>query len=315
MKLKTETKVGIIAVVTIVILVWGINFLKGKDLFGRQHTYYAVYEDIGGLLPTSYVFINGMKVGQVSDIAYSDPQMKTFIVRFEIPSNLSLPDNSVAEVYNSDILGSKAMRVVMGDSKKMLNPGDTMMSHAEGSMFSEVGKLLEPYINRLDNIISNADTVVASLKDITNEETRQNFHAAMNNINGISARLSSLSANLDNIVCKEKDKVQNIIESVDSLATTLRNNSRQLDNAIGNISKISDDVAKANIGQTLDNLNKTIDELSETMAKINKGKGNVGKLLDDEKLYDNLQKTIEDLDKLVNDIQNNPKKYINVSVF
>lgn len=315
MKLKTETKVGIIAVVTIVILVWGINFLKGKDLFGRQHTYYAVYEDIGGLLPTSYVFINGMKVGQVSDIAYSDPQMKTFIVKFEIPSNLSLPDNSVAEVYNSDILGSKAMRVVMGDSKKMLNPGDTMLSHAEGSMFSEVGKLLNPYIDRLDNIISNADTVVASLKDITNEETQRNFHSAMNNINAISARLSSLSSNLDNMVYREKDKIHNIIESVDTLASTLRNNSRRLDNIVANFSSISDDVAKANVGQTLDNLNKTIDDLSATMRKINNGKGNVGKLLDDENLYDNLQKTIGDLDKLVNDIQNNPKKYINVSVF
>ncbi len=315
MKLKTETKVGIIAVVTIIILVWGINFLKGKDLFGRQHTYYAVYEDIGGLLPTSYVFINGMKVGQVSDIAYSDPQMKTFIVKFEIPSNLSLPDNSVAEVYNSDILGSKAMRVVMGDSKKMLTPGDTMLSHAEGSMFSEVGKLLNPYIDRLDNIISNADTVVASLKDITNEETQRNFHSAMNNINAISAHLSSLSSNLDNVVYREKDKIQNIIESVDTLASTLRNNSQRLDNIVANFSSISDEVAKANVGQTLDNLNKTIDDLSATMRKINNGKGNVGKLLDDENLYDNLQKTIGDLDKLVNDIQNNPKKYINVSVF
>lgn len=315
MKLKTETRVGIIAIVTIAILVWGLNFLKGKDLFGRQHTYYAVYDDIGGLLPTSYVFINGMKVGQVSKIKYADPQMKQFIVRFEIPSNLQLPSNSVAEVFNSDILGSKAMRVKMGDAATYLTPGDTLLSHTEGSMLSEVGKILEPYTDKLENIINNADTVVNNLKKITDNETQHNFSSAMSNINSISQRLANLSANLDNIVDGEKTKIKDIITNVDSLSATLSNNSDKLQTIITNISDISDDVAKAKLGETLKRLNTTIDELSNTMSKISSKKGNIGKLINDDNLYDNLQKSIEDLDALIKDIKENPKKYIKVSVF
>ena len=315
MKLRTETKVGIIAIVTIAILVWGLNFLKGKDLFGRQHTYYAVYDDIGGLLPTSYVFINGMKVGQVSKIKYIDPQMKKFIVRFELPSNLQLPSNSIAEVFNSDLLGSKAMRVKMGDATTYLKPGDTLLSHTEGSMLSEVGKILEPYTDRLENIICNADTVVNNLKQITDNETQRNFHSAMNNINHISQRLSTLSANLDNIVGTEKGKIQDIIENIDNLSKTLNNNSHELDNIICNISEITDTVSRAKLGSTLEKLNRTVDDLSTSMEKISSGKGNVGKLINDDDLYDNLQKSIEDLDALIKDIKENPKKYIKVSVF
>ncbi len=315
MKLRTETKVGIIAIVTIAILVWGLNFLKGKDLFGRQHTYYAIYEDIGGLLPTSYVFINGMKVGQVSKIKYIDPQMKKFIVRFELPSNLQLPSNSIAEVFNSDLLGSKAMRVKMGDATTYLNPGDTLLSHTEGSMLSEVGKILEPYTDRLENIICNADTVVNNLKQITDNETQRNFHSALANINNISSHLATVSADLDNIVGSEKGRIKDIINNIDSLSTTLNNNSGKIENIISNISDISDEVAKAKLGETLSKLNKTVDDLSKSMEKISKGKGNVGKLVNDENLYDNLQKSIEDLDALIKDIKENPKKYIKVSVF
>ncbi len=315
MKLRTETRVGIIAIVTIAILVWGLNFLKGKDLFGRQHTYYAVYDDIGGLLPTSYVFINGMKVGQVSKIKYADPQMKKFIVRFELPSNLELPTNSVAEVFNSDILGSKAMRVKIGDANTYLNPGDTMLSNTEGSMLNEVGKILEPYTDKLENIINNADTVVGNLKKITDDETQHNFRSAMTNINNISQRLASLSANLDNIVGHEKGEIQDIIANIDTLSATLSNNSGKLQTIINNISDISDEVAKAKLGETLKNLNKTVDDLSKTMSKISGNKGNIGKLINDDNLYDNLQKSIEDLDALIKDIKENPKKYIKVSVF
>ena len=315
MKLRTEAKVGIIAIVTIAILIWGLNFLKGKDLFGRQHTYYAVYDDIGGLLPTSYVFINGMKVGQVTKITYSDPQMKRFVVRFALPSKLSIPSNSVAEVFNSDILGSKAMRVIMGDATTFLSPGDTMQSRTEGSMLNEVGKILEPYTDKLEKIINNADTVVNNLKIITDNETQRNFHSALANINNISSHLATVSRDLDNIVGSEKGRIKDIINNVDSLSTTLNNNSGKLENIISNISDISDEVTKAKLGETLNNLNKTVDELSKTMSKISNGKGNVGKLVNDDNLYDNLQKTIEDLDKLIKDIKDNPKKYINVSVF
>ena len=154
MKIKTETKVGIIVIVTIAILVWGINFLKGKNLFEKQNTYYAKYDNINGLLPTSYVFINGMKVGKVNDIQYMDAQMKTFLVCFDIPASIDIPSNSIAEVYSSDILGSKAMRIIIGNETTLLSENDTMLSKTDdGSMFAEIEKMLEPYSKKVNNII------------------------------------------------------------------------------------------------------------------------------------------------------------------
>ena len=214
MKIKTETKIGIVGVLTIAILVWGINFLKGKNLFSKYNTYYAKYTDINGLLPTSYVFINGMKVGKVTNITYMDSQMKNFLVSFDIPANIKIPSNSIAEVYNSDILGSKAMRIIIGNSQTELSGNDTLLSQSESSMFSEIGKMLTPYTDKVDNIISNLDSVVISVNQILDKNSQQEIKSMIVNVNQLSANLASLSSNLDNITSQEKEKIHLIVENV-----------------------------------------------------------------------------------------------------
>ena len=311
MKIKTETKVGLIGVATIAILVWGINFLKGKNLFEKQDTYYAKYDNINGLLPTSYVFINGMKVGKVNEIQYMDAQMKSFLVCFDIPASIQIPTNSIAEVYNSDILGSKAMRIIIGDATSYLSENDTMLSkNDDESMLSEIGKILEPYSEKVDNIISNLDSVIESANKILDQKTQKEIQIMITNANHISTNFATLSEN-----SRDKEKIHNIFTNIENLCNTLDDNDDKLAMAIDNFANISDTLAHANISAIMQDINISLESLSNTLHKINKGNGNLGLLINDENLYNNLERSSRSLDSLINDIRNNPKRYLNISIF
>ncbi len=316
MKIKTETKVGLIGVATIAILVWGINFLKGKNLFEKQDTYYAKYDNINGLLPTSYVFINGMKVGKVNEIQYMDAQMKSFLVCFDIPASIQIPTNSIAEVYSSDILGSKAMRIIIGDATSYLSENDTMLSkNDDKSMLSEIGKILEPYSEKVDNIISNLDSVIESANKILDQKTQKEIQIMITNANHISTNLATLSENLNEITSRDKEKIHNIFTNIENLCNTLDDNDDKLAMAIDNFANISDTLAHANISAIMQDINISLESLSNTLHKINKGNGNLGLLINDENLYNNLERSSRSLDSLINDIRNNPKRYLNISIF
>ncbi len=316
MKIRTETKIGMIGISTVAILVWGINFLKGKNLFEKQNTYYAKYDNINGLLPTSYVFINGMKMGKVNDIQYMDAQMKSFLVCFDIPASIQIPSNSIAEVYSSDILGSKAMRIIIGNNTTFLSENDTMLSKTDdGSMFAEIGKILEPYSKKVDNIITNLDSVVESVNKMLGNKYREEIQSMICNANKISANLASLSEDLNEITSREKEKIHHIVENIENMSQTLDENDEKLAQAIDNFANISDTLANANISSIMHDINTSLESLSATLSKIDKGKGNLGLLLNDENLYNNLQRSTQNLDSLINDIRINPKRYLNISIF
>ena len=315
MKIRTEAMVGFIGVFSIAILVWGINFLKGKNLFNKECEYHAKYSNINGLLPTSYVFINGMKVGKVNNIQPMDSQMKTFLVSFEIPAKIKLPSNSVAEVYSSDILGSKAMRIIVGNASTMLSNNDTMISKNSGDMFDEVKKMFNPYSSKLENIVNNIDGITASLNLILNKDNQQEFTSILQKTNTAASNLAELSAEINGITNNEKEKIHAIVDNIKNLSETLDENDENLSLIINNFAKISDTLASINISNIMTDINTSLEALSTTLNKINKGNGNLGLLINDDKLYYNLEKSTKSLDSLINDIKANPKRYINVSVF
>ena len=266
-------------------------------------------------MPTSYVFINGMKVGKVNNIQPMDSQMKTFLVSFEIPAKIKLPSNSVAEVYSSDILGSKAMRIIVGNASTMLSNNDTMMSKNSGDMFDEVKKMFNPYSSKLENIVNNIDGITASLNLILNKDNQQEFASILQKTNTAASNLAELSAEINGITNNEKEKIHAIVDNIKNLSETLDENDENLSLIINNFAKISDTLASINISNIMTDINTSLEALSTTLNKINKGNGNLGLLINDDKLYYNLEKSTRSLDSLINDIKANPKRYINVSVF
>ena len=240
--------------------------------------------------------------------------MTKFLVSFDIPASIELPRNSVAEVYSSDILGSKAMRIIIGnDYNSYLAENDTMLSQTDVSMFAEIGKMLEPYSKKIENIVSNLDSVVESVNTILNDKSQQEIQSMITNVNEISIHLASLSKNLNDVTAQEKEKIHTIVDNIEKLSETL--NDEKLALIIDNIANISDTLANANISSAMQSINSSLESLSGALNTINKGSGNLGLLVNDDNLYKNLEHSTQALDSLINDIKANPKRYLNISIF
>lgn len=306
--MKTEFKVGLFGLLVLVILFFGIKFLKGSDIFQRENVYYATYNDVSGMLVSSNVFINGLRVGYVKEITTTDERADNFVVAFTIRSDIKIPEDSKILLFSSDLLGSKALKLQLGNSSKIISDGDTIKSDKELGMLDNLGASISPMMNNLDSILSSLNNIL----NIQNQNSLQNTIA---NIETTTARLGNITTNLDNLMSSEKTKLAKIIENTESITSNLKDNNQKLTNIIQNVDNIVDSAAKANIGSTLIETGKSIERLNSVLGVIEKGKGNVGLLINDEELYKSLDNSAKNLNKLIEDIKENPKKYINVSVF
>jgi phospholipid/cholesterol/gamma-HCH transport system substrate-binding protein len=306
--MKTEFKVGLFGLLVLVILFFGIKFLKGSDIFQKENVYYATYNDVSGMLVSSNVFINGLRVGYVKEITTTNERADNFVVAFTVRSDIKIPEDSKILLFSSDLLGSKALKLQLGNSSKIINDGDTIKSDKELGMLDNLGASISPMMNNLDSILSSLNNIL----NIQNQNSLQNTIA---NIETTTARLGNITTNLDNLMSSEKTKLAKIIENTESITSNLKDNNQKLTNIIQNVDNIVDSAAKANIGSTLIETGKSIERLNSVLGVIEKGKGNVGLLINDEELYKSLDNSAKNLNKLIEDIKENPKKYINVSVF
>lgn len=306
--MKTEFKVGLFGLLVLVILFFGIKFLKGSDIFQRENVYYATYNDVSGMLVSSNVFINGLRVGYVKEITTTNERADNFVVAFTIRSDIKIPEDSKILLFSSDLLGSKALKLQLGNSSKIISDGDTIKSDKELGMLDNLGASISPMMNNLDSILS-------SLNNILNIQNQNSLRNTIANIETTTARLGNITTNLDNLMSTEKTKLAKIIENTESITSNLKDNNQKLTNIIQNVDNIVDSAAKANIGSTLIETGKSIERLNSVLGVIEKGKGNVGLLINDEELYKSLDNSAKNLNKLIEDIKENPKKYINVSVF
>ena len=306
--MKTEFKVGLFGLLVLVILFFGIKFLKGSDIFQKENVYYATYNDVSGMLVSSNVFINGLRVGYVKEITTTNERADNFVVAFTVRSDIKIPEDSKILLFSSDLLGSKALKLQLGNSSKIISDGDTIKSDKELGMLDNLGASISPMINNLDSILSSLNNIL----NIQNQNSLQNTIA---NIETTTARLGNITTNLDNLMSSEKTKLAKIIENTESITSNLKDNNQKLTNIIQNVDNIVDSAAKANIGSTLIETGKSIERLNSVLGVIEKGKGNVGLLINDEELYKSLDNSAKNLNKLIEDIKENPKKYINVSVF
>lgn len=306
--MKTEFKVGLFGLIVLVILFFGIKFLKGSDVFQKENTYYAVYDNVSGMLVSSNVFVNGLRVGYVKEIEATNDRADNFLVTFIVRSDIKIPEDSKILLFSSDLLGSKALKLELGSSSRIISDGDTLSSGRELGMLDNLGESISPMMNNLDSILS-------SLNKILNTQSQNSLKNTIANLETTTNKLSSISTNLDNLMIEEKVKLAKIIENTESITTNFQNNNEKLTNIIANVDNIVDSAAKANIGSTLIETGKSIERLNTVLGVIEKGKGNIGLLINDEELYKSLDNSAKNLNKLIEDIKENPKKYINVSVF
>ncbi len=300
---------------SIALLIWGVNFMKGHNILSKERSFYAVYDRVAGLNVNNPVHINGHQVGLVRHIEFmaNDPEAK-LIVRFGLTSDIPIPEDSRA-IIETNLLGSNIINIQLGISSFLAENNDTLISSVATTIQEQFSLEMLPVKKKAENVMLSLDTMLTVIRAVLNEETRVNLSMAMENIRRSIDNLKNTTYNIDTIVSAQKNRLSTIFTNVESITSNLENNNKAITTIIDNFSSVSDSLAKLQFSQTIRNADHAIAEFSSIMSKINEGDGTLSLLINDKKLYKDLEKSSEALNELVRDIKQNPERYVHVSVF
>jgi phospholipid/cholesterol/gamma-HCH transport system substrate-binding protein len=275
-----------------------------------------VYDKVNGLVPSNPVTISGLRVGQVKEIGFLNKDPRKVVVTFYLDNkNLPIPRNTIASIVSSDLMGSKEVVLILGDTNVYLKNGDTLLSRTEATLGEEVNMQLAPLKHKAENLISSIDTLATIMNQVLNKNTRANLVEAIEHVKQSLQNLAHMTYNVDTLISTQRTNLARIISNVESISANLKKNNNQVTNILKNFSAVSDSVARSNIPGTVNRLNQTLADLDAVILKINRGEGSIGLLVNDSALYREVEKSARDLNLLLEDIKANPKKYLKVSVF
>lgn len=316
MKIGKEVKIGVLLVTSIALLFWGLNYLKGNDIFSKSRKFYAIYPRVDGLGVSNPVIINGFQVGKVDNIYLHPSNSGDLIVRFSIGNEeLFIPQDTRAKIVSSDILGSKSIQLIIGDSRDPIHSEDTMLSDIENTLTEQVNQQILPLKRKAEGLIQTVDSAIIAVSAIFNKGARDDLNASFASIKVSLQVFEETMVELEGMVSDERENIHRIFVHVESITQNLSNNNEQLSRTIKNFADISDTLAQANLKMVVDNANKAMLDLSEITAKINKGEGSLGMLMNNDTLYNNLEVAASDLSNLLIDMKLNPERYVHFSVF
>ena len=313
MKINNETKIGILAVIGVVALVLGFNFLKGKSFFKKETFIYAVFEDIQGLAKSNPVVINGLQIGRISNLD-GGKDLKRIIVQVELTQNVLIPKNSLA-VINPSLLGSVSLEVKLGNSNVYLKGGDTLLTTLSGGAFDEALKMINPVLYEVRNAVKSLDSVLHIIGSVFDPTTKNNIKGVIENLNTVTGSFTVSASSLQTLLNPESGELARSLKNVNAFTGSLVANSGKLNNIMSNAEKTTANFANLNFQKTLTTLDNTVNELKAGIDKINSKDGSIGLLLNDTKLYDNLSATSNKINILLDDIRVHPKRYLTISVF
>lgn len=309
MKIRNETKVGILAAFAIALLIIGYNFLKGNSIFSSQTTLFARYTRVDGLAVSKPILINGFQIGRVAKLQLEPGG--TILATLSINDKYDIPKNSTARLEATDLLGSKAIIMELGNSKDMADDGYVLNGNVEKGLMDQV----EPIQKKAELIIGKMDSILTSVNSILNPNFQKSVDKSFMSIAGTLASLENTSKNVDKLVGSEGSRVQAIFANVESITANLKDNNKKINDILANINTVTDKFAATNFKETLDKANSAIADLQSVISGVKNGKGSLGLLLNDEKLYNNLNDASKNLDALMIDLKANPKRYVHFSVF
>ncbi|HTS42866.1 MAG TPA: MlaD family protein [Puia sp.] len=307
MKISNETKIGALTAIAITLLILGFNFLKGKDVLVRTKKIYAVFRNVEGIEVSNSVRINGLEIGTVSDINEIDEDVKEIVVTINLKKNVRIPKNSIA-VINSGLISSSSLVINKGDATEYLRNGDTIETQDKLNLVSQVEKNIDPIVARLNGTLESLDSLVEVVGSMFDPKMKNNFTS-------IFEHLTATSASLEKLLSTEHGALAQSLNNVDSFTANLAKNNRLIDTTLYNLQKTSNGLANAKIQETVESVQSTMNALKEVINKINNSNGSLGLLLNDKKLYQNLESTTRSLNILLDDLRVHPKRYVNVSVF
>ena len=301
MKLSKEIKAAVFVLLGIFLFLIGFNFLNGTSLFKSESTLYAVYDQVEGLQSGTKVTVNGLTVGKVSSINFL-PSSDKILVSFTVRNDLKFSKNSIAEIYEAGLIGGKSIAIVpVYDTDIYLISGDTLQSRIKPGLTDVVGSEIAPLQEKLNNILINADTLISSLNTVLNDQAQRGLNKAMSEISTTISNLNIVSENLSKILIKQESNINQTFENLADTSVSLN--------------QITDSLSQANLKGVISEFETTALSLNTLLNSINNGEGSLGKLMKDDALYTNLESSTKEVELLIRDLKEHPKRYVHFSLF
>jgi len=314
MKVSNETKIGILAVVSVSLFFMGFNFIKGRNLIKRGTFIYAKYTETKGLLPSNAVFANGLQVGSVYEIEANEQNLNDIIVAIKLNGKFNIPNNSLA-IIKTSVLGGATMEIKLGNSATFIKDDDTLQTANYEGVMGELTNKIEPIADKLTLTLGSLDTVLKNVNTVLDPNTKGNLQSVVANLAKATASLVVTANEIQKMVNSQNGVLSSSLKNVESFSKNLADNNTKISATLTNVEEATNKIAKANIDGVVNKLDASVAQLQTAMSKLNSKEGTAGKLLNDDEVYKNLASTILSLNILMDDLRVHPKRYVNISVF
>ena len=283
------------------LFIYGYSFLKGSSLLERDKTLYAIYDEVEGLVPGAKVTINGLSVGKISKIDFLSKSTR-IILTMKVREELSFSVNSKALLYETGLIGGMAVAIKpVFDKGRVIASGDTLKSDVKPGLTELINRQIAPLQAKISSMLSSADSLFLGVSNVLNSNTQLNLKNTLENLSITTQNLNEASYSL--------------IEILDDNQNNLNKTFLNFADTSANLKTITDSISKVNIALTVSQFNNTVKGLNSIVSSIDTGNGTLGKLVNDESLYKSLIDVSEELESLISDLKNHPKRYVNFSIF
>ncbi len=330
--MSKEAKIGLVVLISLVSGIWGLQYLKGVNIFSSQESFYSVYDNTGGLTVSSAVQYAGAKVGRVKaislyhensqevDSAENNSDQKDsliykpkWLIEFTVDNkNLHITKNTIAKIEGNP-LSASVINLILGDST-MAVPGDTLMGKTKNDLTETFTRELETLKKSIENLVGGVDGVVENVNAIFKDDATQGLPEVFSSLKRSIASLETTFQQVNNLLAENKEKFGNSMGNVEKITENFKNNTGKIDTILSNLSSVSDSISQIEFISITNRLNSTMAEVASITEKINNGDGTLGQLINSDSLVIEIEQTNRELQYLLNDISTNPKKYLGFSV-
>ena len=301
MKLSKEIKAAFFVLTTILLFIFGFNFLKGSSLLDRQKTIYAVYDEVDGLLVGANVMINGLSIGNVTELDFL-PNSTKILVTLKVKDKLNFSSKSTASIYETGVLGGLAISIEpVFERESIVKTGDTLNSSVRPGLTELINRQIEPLSRQLQSTITSVDSIFTGASNVLNSQTQEEIKESINVLTSAIKAINNSSIIIEETLTAKSSQINNTIDNFEKISS--------------NLSEVSDELNSFGLSNLLSNLEVSVDGISSIVDKLDSDKSTIGKLINEDEVYNNLNSSIESLNSLISDIKANPKKYVHFSVF
>lgn len=310
MKLSNEAKVGLIGIVTIILVIWGINYLKGRNILSSTYPLQAFFMDSGGLETSSPILINGVKVGYIEEITLNHEEKVPIKMVLSIEKTYLIPKGSKAVQVSTDLMGSKALRIEMNPHRQpdeapdYYQENDIIPTAVEPDLISSLQQQVMPVVDRINDLALSMDRLVGQIDTLLVSEATVEMVQNLSDISGSIANTLEPGGSLNQS-----------LSNLESFTTLLKSQEENVASLTQNLNSLSQSLDSAGLENLSTELLSVAEQLNQLLHQVNSGEGSAGKLIYSDSLYTNLQILVSDLDTLINDLNENPGDYVHISVF